>query len=71
MSNMTRLTKLTVLLYFKGKIKNKYVDLELPDNKEITSDLLLFYQQHYNYKSRVLKCYKEYNIKVLKRIFIR
>lgn len=37
MSNMTRLTKLTVLLYFKGKIKNKYVDLELPDNKEITS----------------------------------
>lgn len=41
MSNMTRLTKLTVLLYFKGKIKNKYVDLELPDNKEITSDFTI------------------------------
>lgn len=38
MSDMTRLTKLTELLYFKGKINNKCVDLELSNNKEITSD---------------------------------
>ena len=41
MSDMTRLTKLTELLYFKGKINNKCVDLELSNNKEITSDFTI------------------------------
>ncbi len=41
MSDMTRLTKLIELLYFKGKINNKYVDLELSDNKEITNDFII------------------------------
>ena len=41
MSDMTRLTKLTELLYFKGKINNKYVALELSDDKEITTDFTI------------------------------
>ena len=38
---MTRLKKLTELLYFKGKINDKYIDLELSEHKEMTSDFTI------------------------------
>ena len=41
MSDMTRLTKMTELLYFKVNINNKSIDIELTDNKEIASDFII------------------------------
>lgn len=41
MSDMTRLTKMTELLYFKGNINNKSIDIKLSDNKKITSDFTI------------------------------
>lgn len=40
-TGMTRLKKLIELLYFKGKINNKYVTLELSNDKEITTDFTI------------------------------
>lgn len=38
---MTRLPKMTELLYFKGNINNKSIDIKLADNKEITSNFTI------------------------------
>lgn len=38
---MTRLTKMTKLLYFKGNINNNCIDIKLSDNKEIASDFII------------------------------
>lgn len=32
---------MTKLLYFKGTINNKSIDIELTDNKDITSDFVI------------------------------
>lgn len=41
MSDMTPLAKMAELLYFKGNINNKNIDIKLADNKEITSDFII------------------------------
>lgn len=54
MSDMIRLTKMTELLYFKGNINNKSIDIKLADNKEIT-ELNNLVSMYLNYAERQVK----------------